>query len=41
VVAASLTVTFQVVPLTLHHDAPACWARPANQPASLLENVVR
>jgi hypothetical protein len=34
-------VTFHALPLTLHQFAPACWASPANQPGSLLENVVR
>ena len=40
-VAASLTDTFQVLPLMPHQLAPACWASPTNQPGSLEENVVR
>lgn len=40
-VAASFMATFQVSPDVVHQEAPACWARPANSPGSLLENVVR
>jgi hypothetical protein len=38
---ASLIATVQASPCTPHQDAPACWERPANQPASAAENVPR
>lgn len=40
-VASSEMPTFHWSPDVLHHCAPACWARPANRPESLAENVVR
>src|SRR3954447_6473582 len=40
-VAASVIPTFHVSPSFAHHLPPACWERPANQPGSCEENVVR
>src|SRR3954453_11649538 len=40
-VGTSSIFTDQESPLVPHHDAPACWDSPVNQPASLAENVPR
>src|SRR4051795_5261638 len=40
-VAASVMPTFHVSPSFAHHLPPACCERPANQPGSCEENVVR
>src|SRR5437660_1586036 len=38
---ASLMPTCQVLPVEVHQLAPACWARPENQPGSAASKLVR